>query len=210
MGEVNTELVELFCAKATLVSAKIFEASSMQDAVDYVIDVCEKKAPCELLAEEPGTEQGPKSENGQPTRLERFIAVPGMDKNWQDAMDAACEKKGFRCLKDGLRNYLAGFDIGVAPAQLGVADSGTCLVISDNEETRISTMICEISILVLSKSTIYKDLPAIAGQLRLIQNTGKPTFTALITGASRTADIERVLAIGVHGPLELHIILLED
>ena len=35
-------------------------------------------------------------------------------------------------------------------------------------------------------------------------------YLAFLTEDSRTADIERVLALGVHGPLELHILLLED
>jgi L-lactate dehydrogenase complex protein LldG len=36
------------------------------------------------------------------------------------------------------------------------------------------------------------------------------SYVAFISGASRTADIERVLTIGVHGPQELHILILND
>ena len=45
--------------------------------------------------------------------------------------------------------------------------------------------------------------------MRERQKDGKISYTSLITGPSRTADIERVGAIGVHGPLSVHIILLE-
>lgn len=210
MAKMNPELVELFCAKAAIVGAKVHEAASMDAAVKYVMDICQSKAPCELLADEPSAEKGPLSDNKLPTRTQRIVAVPAMDSKWQKALEAACETNGFVCLKDGLRNHLAGIDIGIAMAHRGVADSGTCLVVSDEEQARISTMTCEISMLVLHKSDIRKDLPSIAADLRALQNVDTPTYTAFITGPSRTADIERVLAIGVHGPLELHIILLED
>jgi len=209
MPESAQALVDAFKEKAALVAAKVTEAADLQAALHHVVQICEEKTPCELLAPEPGTETGSLSENKLPTRAQRVIAAPGLDDKDFAALKKACKAKGFLCIRKGLRKYLAGVDVGLAWADFAVAASGTCAVPSTDEEVRLATMICESSVLLLRKSTIKPDLPSIAQELREIQSTGDPTYTTLITGPSRTADIERVLAIGVHGPLELHVILLE-
>ncbi len=207
VGEkTKTDLVALFCEKAEVVSAKIYEAEDMKDAASYIAKIVLEKAPCELLAEEDGTEKGPLSKNGVPTRLDRHIALPGLPAAKAKIIEKECADKGIKVIYDGVRNYLAGFDASVAEAQFGIADSATCFVASDDENMRLSTMMCEISILLLDKKNIRKGLLDVASDLRTVQKKG-PTYTAFITGPSRTADIERVLAIGAHGPLELHVIL---
>ena len=126
------------------------------------------------------------------------------------ALAEACAAQGFACLREGLRKHLAGIDVGLTTARLGVAASGTCLAVGDNEDTRLAGMISETHILILRADAIYPDLPSIAAPLRERMAECPGSYTTLITGPSRTADIERVSAVGVHGPLELHIVLLED
>ena len=55
----HEELVAAFVAKAQAVNAVVQELPDMAAALDYVVDICEKKAPAEMLADEPGTAQGP-------------------------------------------------------------------------------------------------------------------------------------------------------
>ena len=99
--------------------------------------------------------------------------------------------------------------VGVVRAARGIAATGTCVVETDDEETRLETMLPETSVILLRKDDIVADLPDVADYLRARQSDGKISYTSFITGPSRTADIERVGAIGVHGPLALHVILLE-
>ncbi len=209
MPPVTPELVEAFTAKANLVNAVVQELPNMKAALQYVIDVCEKKAPCEMMDDEPGTEKGPLGPNKVPTRLERIIAAPALPEDQYAELEGMCKEKGFKCLRSGLRKYLAGIDMGVSIAQLGVAASGSCMLDTDKEDDRLAGMISEINVIVLDKNEIYPDLPSIAEKLRSRMDARPATYTSFVTGPSRTADIERVAAVGVHGPLELHIILLE-
>ena len=210
MPTVNPELVEAFCAKAALVNAVVQELPNMEATLQYVVDVCEQKSPAEMLDDEPGTPKGPLGPNKVPTRVQKIVAAPSLDDADYAVLEKECQEKGFLCIKNGLRKYLAGIDVGLSFAEAGVAASGTCMVDNDNEDVRLAGMISEINIIVLKNSEIYPDLPSIADLLRKRMSSYLGTFTTLITGPSRTADIERVAAVGVHGPLELHIILLED
>lgn len=70
-------------------------------------------------------------------------------------------------------------------------------------------MLSQIHTAMLPVSRIKPDSKAIEKKLDDILKKDAPSFTAFITGASRTADIERVLAVGVHGPVEHHLLLIQ-
>ena len=101
-----------------------------------------------------------------------------------------------------------GGAVGVARAAKGIAQTGTCIVVTDDESVRLDTMLPEVSVILLNRADILPDLPSAAPFLREQQTQGRASYVSFITGPSRTADIERVSAIGVHGPLELHIVLI--
>ena len=98
--------------------------------------------------------------------------------------------------------------VGVVRAAKGIAQTGTCIVVTDDEALRLETMLPEVSVILLNSADILPDLPSAAPFLRAEQTQGRASYVSFITGPSRTADIERVSAIGVHGPLELHIVLI--
>ena len=102
----------------------------------------------------------------------------------------------------------AGLAVGVVRAAKGIAQTGTCIVVTDDESVRLDTMLPEVSVILLNRADILPDLPSAAPFLREQQTQGRASYVSFITGPSRTADIERVSAIGVHGPLELHIVLI--
>jgi L-lactate dehydrogenase complex protein LldG len=97
-------------------------------------------------------------------------------------------------------------DIGITSAQLGIAETGTLVIGSDKEFNRLTSLIPPVHICVLEASKIRHNLGETLSELE--KDLSKSiTF---ITGQSRTSDIELTLALGVHGPKELHVILVGD
>jgi len=103
---------------------------------------------------------------------------------------------------------LFNFEVGVTSAQAGIAETGTLVLDSSVERNRLVSLVPPIHIAILDASRIY---PTLADVLALLQSGDEvsPVIT-FITGPSRTADIELTLAIGVHGPQELYVIVNLD
>ena len=80
---------------------------------------------------------------------------------------------------------------------------------STSEDFRIATMLSETHVAILPRSRVVPDAMALESELTSALKAA-PKYLAFVSGASRTADIERVLTIGVHGPQEFHILFLED
>ena len=97
-------------------------------------------------------------------------------------------------------------DLGITGAQWAIAETGTLVLESESERHRLTSLVPPIHVCILEAKQIRQTLGEILG---ILQKDLSRTIT-FITGASRTSDIELTLAIGVHGPGELHVILIDE
>jgi L-lactate dehydrogenase complex protein LldG len=99
------------------------------------------------------------------------------------------------------------FDTGISTAQAAIAETGTLVLDSTRERHRLVSLVPPVHIAIVRASQIYRTLGEVLTLIRKDKEVS-PAVT-FITGPSRTADIELTLAIGVHGPQELYVIVDE-
>jgi L-lactate dehydrogenase complex protein LldG len=202
-------MTEAFQAAAEKVSAFVVRVKTLAQAQTYTLELCRRKEACQLLLAGCEDALSAPADVLCETKQQKVIAAPGWPRDQFDSLSAACRESGIRLIRDGLREHLAGVDIGFTQADYGIAETGTLVLDSSSEAVRLATMISEIHVALLPLSRLRPRVEDLEGELEGMMRQ-VPNYMAFITGASRTADIERVLALGVHGPLELHILLWED
>ncbi len=94
---------------------------------------------------------------------------------------------------------------GITSAAAAIAETGTLVIPSGKGQPLSTSLLPEIHIAVIQSSQIVYSLEE-AIQIKAVRDA---SATVLITGPSRTADIEMTLTIGVHGPKELIVYILE-
>ena len=88
-------------------------------------------------------------------------------------------------------------------AAYGLADTGSVVLLS-SDEPRSRSLLPFVHHTYLAASRILPGLAELFAEL----GDELPSSVAIVTGPSRSADIEQKLAVGVHGPGEVHIVLL--
>lgn len=120
----------------------------------------------------------------------------------------ALEEAGIKVYTDHIRLNAEKVKGGVSESQFGIANLGTMVQARDVIDERIVSTMSEYYIGIIKGSMIvpeYDDMfDIISGWPEM------PNFVGFVTGPSRTADIECVSTVGVHGPLQLSIVVVDD
>jgi L-lactate utilization protein LutC len=97
-------------------------------------------------------------------------------------------------------------DVGVTGAMAGLATTGTVVQHSGRAGGRTASLLPPVHLCVLPASRV---VASTAEVLRHLGAEPLPSNIVLITGPSRSGDIEQIIALGVHGPLVVRVVLLE-
>ncbi len=177
----SDNVVNLFAAQVKLVDAQCVIVQSVDDARTHVMALC-NAGDVQKLCRSDG-EIVRKVVKDIPTRVTVVDAVEN-------------------------REQLFVADAGITEAQWGIAETGTLVLASGAERHRLTSLVPPIHIALVPASRIVATMPSVLKQLT--GSDGRHQAVTFITGPSRTADIELTLVVGVHGPKELHVIVLLD
>ena len=112
-----------------------------------------------------------------------------------------------------LREKYFRADIGMSGANIVTADTGTLFLIENEGNIRLATGVPPVHIALVG---MEKLVPTLSDAYKVAEVTWRytnytiPTYINMVSGPSKTGDIERVITYGAHGPKEFHVIFMDD
>jgi L-lactate dehydrogenase complex protein LldG len=177
-------MYEQFKAKAEGVSAEVLRFATKALALDFIIGFFGSEG----VADSPGS-------------YALWAACPFLD-----ALDRQPLQEIAGLKLEVTRELAAAAKIGISQLDWALADTGTLAGDSSAIDGRLVSTLIGIHIALVPTSGILPDMPTLLTML----HPDRSNYIAMITGPSRTADIERVLTIGVHGPSRLVIVFCDE
>ena len=195
------ELMDRLGATAALRGWNVARCAGAEEALGYVVS----------LAGRIGATSVARSEQ------EVFDTVP---------VDAALASAGAICWpaiyreagdRDLIRSRLAESSLGVTGADYAIAETGSVIVLPRKGLSRLVSVVPPVHVAIVRPSDVLGTLDDLFALRRLEYHRNGADGSAdmgsylnFITGPSRTADIEQTIVVGVHGPREVHMVLLDE
>jgi L-lactate dehydrogenase complex protein LldG len=111
------------------------------------------------------------------------------------------------------REHALSAGVGITGVDFVLAESGTLVLSSMTEGAHLASLAPPVHVALYRRGQLLGSLEELLERLAVPRDANEPTHgrsVVFITGPSRTADIEQILIRGVHGPRELHAILVEE
>ena len=104
-------------------------------------------------------------------------------------------------------------EVGITGVDFALAETGSLVLASLTEGSQLASLAPPVHVALYRREQVKASLDEILAGLPVSRDSKKPSpgrSVVFVTGTSRTADIEQILVRGVHGPRELHAILIEE
>ncbi len=113
-----------------------------------------------------------------------------------------------------LREKFINASVGISGANAAIAETGTVMIITNEGNADLTVTLPEVHIALFGIDKVVATLDDATSMLRMLPRSGTgqrmTSYVNFVTGPSRSADIEQSLTIGVHGPREMHCVVLDN
>lgn len=143
--------------------------------------------------------------------IEQFNVLAAQ-KHWKEIYCAESGLKelfGRHSFNSFSSKQLAESDVSITTCEVLVARTGTMVLSTGNESGRTTSVYAPVHVCIAYMDQLVFDLKDAIELLRKKYKDQLPSFISFATGPSRTADIEKTLVVGVHGPKEVFCFLIE-
>jgi L-lactate dehydrogenase complex protein LldF len=116
--------------------------------------------------------------------------------------------------RESLRQKFIDAAVGISGANMAIAETGTIVIVTNEGNADLTTTLPPVHIALFGIDKLVATLDDAVAVLRMLPRSGTgqlmSSYVNWITGPSRSADIEQSLTIGVHGPREMHCVVLDN
>lgn len=194
-GHLSTreDLIERFARELEALSGAVHCVRTVADACSTVGDLVARYGGTRVMAWQPSS------------ALERDV-VADLERRGIEIVDLDLPRSGERRLARLLE--IETIAIGLTGARAALADTGSLVLTSGRGRARLTSLLPPVHIALVRAGVLYPTLPALLAANPGLASEG--SNLVVVTGPSRTADIEMTLTHGVHGPKHLHVVVCDN